>query len=197
MLLLTAFEPFDGTGVNSSLEVLRECLRRHGESLPLASATLPVEYDVDFETAWRAVEDVQPQAILHLGQTSGKVVAVERIGINLKIAQSRHVHILDDAPPAYFATIPVDDVVAAMTAAGVPAEGSAHAGTYTCNHVLFRSLHHAAMRGLNVRIGFIHLPRLPMQAEKLGRDVPTLTLETMVRGLEAAVSHLLSANLRE
>lgn len=191
MLLLTAFEPFDGTGVNSSQEVLNEFMRRHGERLPVASAILPVEYDADFAAAWRSAEEVQPRVILHLGQSGGKVIAVERIGINLKIVRegerSTHVRILDGAPPAYFATLPVDDIVAAMLAADVPAEGSAHAGTYMCNHILFRSLHHAAMQGLNIPIGFIHLPRLPKQAEKLEREIPTLPLETMVRGVEAAV----------
>jgi len=196
MLLLTAFEPFDGTGINSSQAVLNEFMRRHGESLPIASAILPVEYNADFAAAWQAVEEVQPQAILHLGQTGGNVVAVERIGINLKIVRegerSTHVRILDDAPPAYFATIPVDDIVAAMRAADVLAEGSAHAGTYMCNHLLFRSLHHAAMQGLNMPIGFIHLPRLPEQAEKLGREIPTLPLETMVRGVETAVNVIMN-----
>lgn len=196
MLLLTAFEPFDGTGINSSQEVLNEFMRRHGEMLPVAPAILPAVYDADFVAAWRAAEAAQPQAILHLGQTGGSVVAVERIGINLKIVRegerSTHVRILDDAPPAYFATLPVDDLVAAMRAADVPAEGSAHAGTYMCNHILFRSLHHAATQGLNVSIGFIHLPRLPEQAEKLGRDIPTLPLETMVRGVEAAINVIIN-----
>lgn len=191
MLLLTAFEPFDGTGINSSQEVLNEFMRRRGETLPVASAILPVEYDADFAMAWQVAEAVQPQAVLHLGQTGGNVIAVERIGINLKIVRegekSTHVRILDGAPPAYFATIPANDIVAAMLAADVPVEGSAHAGTYMCNHILFRSLHHTATQGLNIPIGFIHLPRLPEQAEKLGRDIPTLTLETMVRGVEAAV----------
>jgi pyroglutamyl-peptidase len=191
MLLLTAFEPFDSTGINSSLEVLNEFMRQYAESLPVASAILPVEYDADFAAAWRAVAEVQPQAIVHLGQTGGRVVAVERIGINLKIAQSQHARILDDAPPACFATVPVDDIIAAMTTADVPVEGSAHAGTFLCNHILFRSLHHAATQGLDVPIGFIHLPRLPEQAEMLGREIPTLPLETMVRGLEAVVRVLM------
>lgn len=212
MLLLTAFEPFDDTGINSSQEVLNEFMRRHGESLPVASAILPVEYDADFATALEfvvrhgakrsAVSDGTPfhsvpdYKLLHLGQTGGSVVAVERIGINLKIVRegerSTHVHILDDAPPAYFATIPVDDIVTAMRAVDVPAEGSAHAGTYLCNHVLFRSLHHAATQGLHIPIGFIHLPRLPEQAEKLGREIPTLPLETMVRGVEAAANVIIN-----
>ncbi len=196
MLLLTAFEPFDGTGINSSQEVLNEFMRRHGEMLPVASAILPVEYDADFAMAWQVAEAVQPQAVLHLGQTGGNVVAVERIGINLKIVRegekSTHVRILDDAPPAYFATIPVDDIVAAMLAANVPAEGSAHAGTYMCNHILFRSLHHAATQGLDVPIGFLHLPRLPKQAEKLEREIPTLPLETIVRGVESAINVIIN-----
>jgi pyroglutamyl-peptidase len=195
MLLLTAFEPFDGTGLNSSQEVVKEFMRRHSEKMPVASAILPVEYDADFVAAWRVAEEVQPQAILHLGQAGREVIAVERRGRNLKWVyrggQESSVPILDDAPSAYFATAPVDDLVSALTAAGIPAEASTEAGTYMCNHILFRSLHYAATQGLSVAIGFIHLPYLPEQVRASGSKTPQLPLATMVRGMEIAVEVIL------
>lgn len=211
MLLLTAFEPFDGTGINSSQEALRLFLQRHPDSingLPVAGVTLPVIYEEDVTALRRACDELQPRAILHLGQTSGSRVAVERVAVNLKLlnleaARSngqppRHTLIFGedsapctlDMPAALFSTLPVPSLVGALLAADVPAADSAHAGTYLCNHILFRSLHHARSRGLPMPIGFVHLPRLPQQVapSKDGGKNGSLPLETLVRAIEVCAA---------
>lgn len=203
MLLLTAFEPFDGTGINSSQEALRLFLQRHPNGingLPVAGVTLPVVYEADVMALRPLWERLQPRAILHLGQTSGSLVAVERLAVNLKSLNReeakdnqppRHAPIFGgedssaNAPAALFSTLPVTAIVNALLAADVPAMDSAHAGTYLCNHILFRSLHEAASRDLRIPIGFLHLPRLPQQTRKLNRtdQAASLPLETLVRAV--------------
>ncbi len=211
MLLLTAFEPFDGTGINSSQEAMREFLQRHPDSingLPVAGVTLPVVYEADVAALLPTWERLQPRAILHLGQTSGSVVGVERVALNLKLLNleearrdgqpPRHAPIFDedslpatsDTPAALFSTLPVASVVDALLAADVPAADSAHAGTYLCNHILFRSLRHARSRGLPISIGFVHLPRLPQQVSALKSDGKngSLPVETLVRAIEVCAA---------
>jgi pyroglutamyl-peptidase len=202
-LLITAFEPFDGTGLNSSLETLRAYLVGPGRTLPsgaVATAILPVAYDADTPLVEAALAEHRPAVILHLGQTGGEAAAVERIAVNLKLlgeGPSRRLEeILPGGPAAYRSTwpVPAAELAAAMRAAGCPAAESAHAGTYLCNHVLYRSLHRAAASpGPAPAAGFLHLPRLPEQAQRLGKPIPTLPLPTLVAGLSAVVGGLMES----
>lgn len=206
MLLLTAFEPFDGTGINSSLEALQTWHAQNAEA-PVCTAILPVRYDDDFAARQRVFEECQPQVIVHLGQTSGAFIDIERLAVNLKFRGSvieanrkhadngtcptelRHEPITSDGPPAYVSTFPAETTTDALQKAALPARDSAHAGTYLCNHIFYRSLHHAATFGPPIPTAFVHLPRLPAQAGINGTaaDIPTLPLETLVRAIEVVV----------
>ena len=88
-------------------------------------------------------------------------------------------------PTAYFATVPVRAMTAAIEAQGIPAAVSYTAGTYVCNDLLYTLLHHYA--GTPVRAGFIHVPFLSEQAPQ---GVASMPLAQMIRALEAAVSAL-------
>jgi pyroglutamyl-peptidase len=101
-------------------------------------------------------------------------------------------------PAAYFTTLPVKVMQQAMLEAGVPAELSLSAGAFLCTQVAYTLLHALAVRQLaeTVPAGFIHLPRLPEQAAAAqlahpeSGALPSLSLETMVRGLEAGLIFL-------
>ena len=67
-------------------------------------------------------------------------------------------------PAAYFATVPIKAMTAAIREAGVPAEVSNSAGTFVCNHLLYGVLHYLAASGRTARAGFIHVPWLEGQA---------------------------------
>ena len=56
------------------------------------------------------------------------------------------------------------------------------AGAFVCNDVLYTLLHHYA--GTSVRVGFVHVPRVPEQGE------PSLPLEKTVEALVAAIEIL-------
>jgi pyroglutamyl-peptidase len=197
MILITAFEPFDETGLNSSLETL--CTWQRQTSHSVRTAILPVRYEADVETLDEVLADGEPATILHLGQTTRGHIEIERMAVNLKLLSFetsadgplQHAPILPHAPAAYEATIPIEPIVRAMVSRDLPARDSAHAGTYLCNHIMFRSLHRAATQGLATRVGFIHLPRLPAQAQLMNEDIPTLPLDVLVESLGIAVDRLL------
>src|SRR5438105_4408346 len=86
-VLLTAFEPFDGTGLNSSLEGCRVFLQRWGAELAVRFAVLPVEYGPDAAAVERALAAEPADILLHTGQHSGAgEVRVERVAVNVRYA---------------------------------------------------------------------------------------------------------------
>jgi pyroglutamyl-peptidase len=90
-------------------------------------------------------------------------------------------------PAAYFATVPVKAMTAAIRDAGIPAEVSNSAGTFVCNHLFYGVLHFLAASGRDARAGFIHVPWLESQAVARPGQ-PAMALATMVRGVEAAIA---------
>jgi pyroglutamyl-peptidase len=182
--LLTAFQPFDGSSWNASLEGCRAFLaaRERGDrpnDLEVRFEVLPVEYGADTVAVEAALLDwrrsgAAPDLILHTGQAAGaREVRVERLAVNVRYAdegQNRalfpQIRIEDEGPAALFSTLPVDEVAAAIKAVDVPGTVSNHAGIYLCNHVLYQSLRRAEREGIAAGrwIGFLHVPALPQQA---------------------------------
>jgi pyroglutamyl-peptidase len=66
--------------------------------------------------------------------------------------------ILASAPEALTATLPTEDLVAALHRAGLPAVASDSAGGYLCNHILFHTLFRLQEAGSATRAGFLHVP---------------------------------------
>ena len=193
-LLLTAFEPFGGEAMNPALEAMGRMPDRVGE-IDIVKLALPVTFAGCLAPVARAVAREAPDAVLCLGQAGGRTAMTpERIAINLDDAripdnagdmpQDRPVE--PEGPAAYFATLPVKAMAAAVRAVGVEAAVSNTAGTFVCNHLMYALLHFLAREGPRVRAGFMHVPYAPEQV----RDRPgtaSMSLEDMVRGLTAAV----------
>ena len=198
-LLLTGFEPFDTSPLNPSQQVVE---RLEVDGLPgieLATAILPVDRLLGPEKLLLAVEKVQPQAVLCLGEASTRaVLSIERLAVNLlnfTIPDNQGVKVEDEPvlpgrPAAYFATLPVRKAFEAVRAAQVPVEISLSAGSYLCNQVFYTLLNYLSHRGMDVPAGFIHLPRLPEQAAGQGAPGPSMSLETSLRGIKAVVEIL-------
>ncbi|NLZ56398.1 MAG: hypothetical protein GX900_07030 [Clostridiaceae bacterium] len=94
---------------------------------------------------------------------------------------------------AYFSTLPVRKIVEAIEAVGVPAQISNSAGTYVCNHVMYRLLHEANTAEMPFLTGFIHVPYCEEQVT--GKDNPALPLQDICIGLEAGVRVVVEAVL--
>lgn len=191
-LLLTAFEPFDTTGLNSSLEACRLFLRRWGDEWDLVYRVLPVRYGADTEAVEMTLAESRCDLLLHTGQATGaREVRVERLAVNVRYPEDlaemgpAQRPIDPHGPAALFSTLPVDAVAAAIRAAGVPAAVSNHAGIYLCNHVLYRSVQRSGPEG--PRAGFLHLPCLPEQAAP---GQPSLAAEQGAAAIRAALACL-------
>ena len=189
-LLITGFDPFGGAAVNPSWLAVRGLPDRVGE-WELCKLEIPTVYGVAAQTVLKKAAELAPHAIICVGQAGGRAaVTPERIGVNIRDArisdnagnQPKGEFVAEDGPAAYFATVPVAEIAAAIETAGIPAIVSNSAGAFVCNDVLYSLLHHYA--GTAVKVGFIHVPYIPEQAE------PSMPLDTIIRGLEIAIQAL-------
>lgn len=199
-LLLTGFEPFAGDTRNPSADLVAALAAGPPPGISLATAILPVAHTRLDAALDAAIAAAAPDTVLSLGLAGGRAeMSVERVAINLDDAripyndgeQPLDQPVVAGGPAAYFATVPVKAMVAAIRAAGTPAGVSHSAGTFGCNHVFYVASHLAATRLAGMRAGFIHLPYLPEQAAAQ-RGAPSMALATMLAGLRAAIAVLAS-----
>jgi len=195
VVLVTGFEPFAGESRNPSWEI---CERLPGEiaGMRVEVCRVPCEFGRSIDVVAAAIGRHAPALVVSLGLAGGRSrLSVERVAINVsdaRIADNAGAQPIDEpvapeGPPARFATLPVKAMVAAMTAAGVPAEVSNSAGTFVCNHLMYGVLDLLAAGGARARAGFIHVP----YAEEQVIDkplVPAMALATMVKGVEAGIA---------
>ncbi len=188
--LLTAFEPFGGQSVNSSLEAVRRTAARIG-ALEIVMAELPTSFAHSLPVLEQAITRLRPGIVLCVGQARTRAaLSVERVAINVQDAriadndgaQPRDLPVVEGGPAAYFATLPVKTAVAALAAAGLPAEVSNSAGTFVCNHVFYGLMHFAASQKHSFRGGVLHVPRLPLQITR-EPFAPSMALDDIVRGI--------------
>ena len=189
-LLITGFEPFDGQAINPSWEAVALLPDTLGP-WQLMKLRIPVEYENAPALILEKARPLQPHAIISVGQAGGRnAVTPEVIGIGLREAAiadnagrlCRGERIDPDGPDGIFSTLPVREMVEAITAKGIPAKLSYSAGAYVCNDVLYSLLRHYS--GSDVRVGFIHVPFIPGQGE------PNMALGDIVTALTSAIKIL-------
>jgi len=198
-LLLTGFEPFDGDTVNPSGEVAKVLDGHVIGDCVVRSAVLPVQHEAARAIIVPKLEASGLIGALHLGLAGGRArISLERVGLNVMDYSRpdahgqilRDVECADDGPAAYFSTLPLRDILAALTAEGIPATISNTAGTYLCNYTLYASLDAVNRRGLALGVGFIHLPFLPSMVAAHGLEQPSMDLAMMVRATELALARI-------
>lgn len=188
-LLLTAFDPFGGGTINPALEAAK--LVGMVAGVDIIKLEVPTVFGTSVDTVISAIEKHLPDAVLCVGQAGGRAgLTPERVAINIDDARipDNEGHqpvdrpIAAEGPAAYFSTLPVKAMTAAIRQAGLPSDLSNTAGTFVCNHLMYGVLHHLAKHHPAIRSGFLHVPFLPQQGS------PSLPLEDIARGIEAAIA---------
>lgn len=181
-LLVTGFMPFGSEDRNPSWDAVDALPDRIG-AWRLIKLLLPVEFGRAADLAKAAADNCKADAILCVGLAAGRTaVTPEAIGVNVRDAsipdntglKPEGDPIDANGPAAYFSTLPVREMTAAITGADVPAKLSYTAGTYVCNDLLYALLHRYS--GTPVRVAFVHIP--------LEKD---LSLDCSIRALTAAI----------
>jgi pyroglutamyl-peptidase len=193
IVLVTGFEPFGGERINPSWEIAKALPSTIG-SHHVVTKRVPTAFGDAIAALAKLISKHQPSLVLCLGQAGGRSsISVERVAINVndaRIADNAGYQPFDEpivaaAPAAYFSTLPIKTMVAAMQKKGIPAEVSNTAGTFVCNHIMYGVLHHIAIQQLSIRAGFVHVPFLPSQVVNGG--APSMALPLMLAGIEAAI----------
>jgi pyroglutamyl-peptidase len=197
--LVTGFEPFGGESLNASYAAVSRLPQRIG-NLEISTAQLPTSYARCGAALEREIRRIDPAMVLCVGEAGDRTTLnVERVAINVQDAriadndgaQPADLPIVSGAPAAYFATLPVRAIHAALTAAGLPAEISNSAGTFVCNHAFYSLMHFAATPGNKLRGGFLHVPGWRSDTTQ---SAGAMRLADIVRGiiiaLEVSAAHL-------
>ena len=205
-LLLTGFEPFRDESVNPSEAVVRVIGADPPPGVELTVRVLPVQLNSAFEHLLPALTAEPYDAWLGLGEAGGRAhLSVERVGINVFVnsalppEQREEQTIVEGGPAGYFSRLPQASLARRMRAAGAPAAVSNTAGTYYCNESLYVVQHHLATTGGDIPSGLIHLPYLPQQVADKPPGTPSMSLETQLVGVRAAIAgvrELVDARIR-
>lgn len=193
-VLVTGFEPFGGETVNPSWEVVRQLEGSIIDNCRVVTRQLPCVFGESLSVLNAAIDELEPAVVIAVGQAGGRVdVTVERVAINVDDARIADNHgqqpidvaIVPEGPAAWFSSLPIKAMVAAIREKGIPASVSQTAGTFVCNHVMYGLLHKISGKTA-VKGGFIHIPYLPEQAAA-HPGAPSMAAHTVKAGLIVAV----------
>jgi pyroglutamyl-peptidase len=195
-LLLTGFEPFGGSFVNPSQQIVSALDGKTIFGIKIKGMVLPVDNQKGPAGLIKALKTDAYDCVLSLGEASRRpAISIERVAVNLmdyRIPDNSGKMLVDtpvqsNGPAAYFSTLPVRAIQERLMAERIPAELSLSAGTYLCNQVFYALLHHLATSNSSASAGFIHLPSLPEQVTNSGMVIPSMSFETSLKGIELSI----------
>lgn len=191
-LLLTSFEPFGGQARNAAQDAAALLPEQIGD-WRIIKRTVPTVFGASVDAVVEAICKETPDAVLMVGQAAGRsALTPERFAfneVNARIPdnagkQPKNAPIVANGPEAYDTTLPVENLVAAMQAVGIPSEISVDAGRFVCNELFYGVMHWLAANDLQIPAGFLHVPQ---SAEQAQAGQPSLPLDRIVAGLKAAI----------
>ncbi len=194
-ILVTGFDPFGGATVNPASLAVQKLGNMMRGNVQVIAREIPTVFGKSAKVVQDAILGLSPDAVISVGQAGGTPgIRVERIALNLddaRIPDNEGNSPCDSpidptGPVAYWATIPVRDVVDEIQRKGIPAFISYNAGTFVCNHVFYSTCNFIAMKNMPIKVGFIHVPYLPCQATAK-EQAPSMSLDCIVTALEVAL----------
>ena len=200
-ILVTGFDPFGGEPINPAIESVKR-LPDNIAGAEIIKLEIPTVRKKSLEKIEKAINEHNPDIILSIGQAGGRFdISIERIGINLddfRIPDNEGNQIIDepifpDGENSYFVKLPVKAMVQNVQKNNIPASVSYTAGTFVCNHVLYGVLYLIEKKYKGKKSGFIHIPFLPQQVVDK-RNMPSMELNTIVKGLTAAIEAIVKNN---
>lgn len=199
-VLVTGFDPFGGESMNPSWESVK-LLPDTIDGNVIEKRLMPCVFVKAGEVLDKAIEELKPDFVLCIGQAGGRAnLTVEKIGINLmdgRISDNDgykpvDVPIREDGETAYFSNLPVKAMVNAIRENKVAASVSYSAGTYVCNYLLYTTMYLINKKYPNIKGGFIHIPFAPEQVTDKTPQTPSMSMETIAKGIESAVRCILN-----
>jgi pyroglutamyl-peptidase len=193
-ILITGFEPFGGESLNPSYEAVKLIENKFNGS-DIIKLEVPTAFYKSAQVVISKIDEVKPDAVIMIGQAGGRAdITVERVAINIddasikdNIGQKPVDSVIDkDGLNAYFATLPIKEIVEKIKNAGIPASISNSAGTYVCNHLMYSVLNYIYKSNLNIKAGFIHVPYTTAQVIAKPQSA-SMSMENIKTAIDSAI----------
>lgn len=193
-ILITGFEPFGGESLNPSYEAIK-LIENKFSGLDIIKLEVPTAFYKSTQVVISKIDEVKPDAVIMVGQAGGRAdITVERIAINIDDASIKDNEgqkpvdsVIDtNGLSAYFATLPIKEIVEKIKNAGIPASISNSAGTYVCNHLMYSVLNYIYKSNLNIKAGFIHVPYTTAQVIAKPQSA-SMSMENIKTAIESAI----------
>lgn len=166
-IIVTGFGRFLDNEHNPTKEVLK-VLPKTINGSDIYPIELPVIFDECFDYLRPYIEDIKPDVIIELGLASGRTaINLERVALNVKDTSGpdnigykpKDEVIKEDGKNAYFTTLPIREIEEKLKEKQVPVKISNTAGLYVCNNIMYHVAYYVDQNNLNVKSGFIHVPK--------------------------------------
>ncbi|MEM7121316.1 MAG: pyroglutamyl-peptidase I [Pseudomonadota bacterium] len=200
-ILLTGFEAFGNTPINPAEQVANALDGETIDGAQVVSRIIPNTFFTCIDVVCAAIEELRPETVVMMGEYGGRsMVTVERIAQNLNDCTRYQLRdnagramqgelTVPDGPAAYYATLPIRAMVKAMREGGIPSDISDVTATFCCNHLMYGILHQIALKGWDIRAGWIHLPHLPeVAALNHNLGAPSMSVETAAAGVRLGLA---------
>ncbi len=165
VLLLSGFGPFVGYEVNPSIEAIRSLDGEIAGGMDVHIAELPVVWDESWDILLAAIEAVEPDVILSTGVAGTDAMRYELDAVNtewgadVEGVYASGEEVVEGGPSNLETLLPVEEMAAAVDAAGLATTLSTDAGTYLCNHIFYHVVHYAEYDApIPTLAGFVHVP---------------------------------------
>lgn len=196
-LLLTGFEPFLNYPINPTEEIVQALDGAVIGDYMVCSKLLPVEFRLSGDRIIEYIQDILPDAVISLGLAAGRSqITLERIGINCADGEKDNTgykplgeRIVADGADGMFTSLPLNRMLEGLIEAGYPASISNSAGTYVCNQVMYRVLHHLQETKQSKQAGFIHVPANHSLALHMGK-IPSWSQQDLEEAVQVLINHL-------
>ncbi|MEW8973168.1 MAG: pyroglutamyl-peptidase I [Tissierellaceae bacterium] len=200
-VLITGFDPFGGEKINPAYEAVKG-LKDNINGAEIVKREIPTVFKKSILKLEKEIEEEKPDIVICVGQAGGRYdITIERVAINIDDARIKDNEgnepidekIFEDGENAYFASIPIKNMVQGIRDLGVPASISNSAGTFVCNHIMYGLLYLIDKKYPNIRGGFIHVPFLPEQVIDK-RNTASMSIEDITKALETAIKIAIENN---
>jgi len=166
-ILISGFGPFPGFEVNPSQKLVEALAAAPPAGCELDALVLPVVYGEAPRQLLERARATRPDAVVSFGVATGSSeIRLERVAINCDDSsvpdgageKPSGRRIVEGGPDGLFTRLPLVGMLRAMDGHVLPAHISNSAGTYLCNHLMYRELLELPQAGVTGPAGFIHIP---------------------------------------
>lgn len=189
-ILLTGFEPFGRSDINSSWETAYHIGQLAISGVEMKVVQLPVSFISSGKLIRKLLQTHKPDALVMLGQRGkGQNIDIERIAVNMMDSVNpdndgfspREFPIVENGSNAYFSNMSVKTLKDALENSNIPSKVSNSAGLYVCNCTYYHALSEIFESELQTKAVFVHLP-------KLSED---FTIELLVESVKKIIEEIL------